>query len=133
MGAHGLPSNYAGVLPDTETTGVQVHSSSKYQKLWSGLKDTALGKTVHGFSRSLEESDNVVLRAWRSLKEKTRSTSESETVQAIKAIRTVEPGFNLDKFFDEAVHFIIPDLLEAHLARDLNVIKNWFSQAVIIF
>ena len=128
VGSHGLPT--MGVLPDTEATNVQLHSKSKFDKLFD-MSDTIVGKKLGDISNKLRESENPVLKFWRTFREKTRG-SESETVKAINMVRTIDPLFKLNEFNDQLIHFIIPDLLEAHLGRDLKYLQKWFSEAVTI-
>ena len=130
VGAHGLPSSTMNQIEaNNEASQVQLHSSSKFTKLMQDLGETVVGKQFQDFSRKLKQSESPILTFFRTIRAKTK-LSESETVLAIKKIRTIDPKFTIDKFFDESVHFIIPDLLEAHLNRDLKFISKWFSEAV---
>lgn len=128
FGADGLPKSNQQIEADDESAGMVMHKSSRLTEAW---KNSVLGKTLHDYTRSMEESDNFILSGWRSLKDKFKR-EDSEHVKVIKAFKKLDPYFNQDEFLSELAHFIIPELLEASLSGDHKLLAEWCSEGVNI-
>ncbi|KAJ3259082.1 protein translocase subunit [Boothiomyces macroporosus] len=124
----GIPRVEGPIEENEEASGVVLHKSSKFNVAWEKFKhDSPIAQKLFSFSKSLEENDSSVMRFWRNLREKT-VVEESETVQVIKAIRAVEPTFNQNDFLQETAHFVIPDLLEAYLKGEEELLQEWLTE-----
>lgn len=55
---------------------------------------------------------------------------ESDQAQAIKALQAIDPRFNMEKFLREAREYIIPELMDAYLKGDSEILREWCSEAV---
>lgn len=55
---------------------------------------------------------------------------ETETAKTVKKICERDPSFSQEKFLKESRDFIIPEVLEALLARDLSTLHSWCSEGL---
>ncbi|KAJ3373456.1 Multifunctional pyrimidine synthesis protein CAD [Kappamyces sp. JEL0680] len=125
----GLPQGSSQIKPDDEATGMVMHRSSRLAAAWEDFKTKSpLGQTLHSYKRSVEESNNPLLRAWRNLKEKT-TVNETETARVVRAFKQVQHDFDQHVFLKEAANFMIADILDAYLKGDKAVLAQWGTEA----
>lgn len=55
---------------------------------------------------------------------------ESDTAIAIKEIKKADPSFTLEGFMKDAREYIIPEIIEAIINKDLQSLRRWCSEAV---
>jgi import inner membrane translocase subunit TIM44 len=128
---YGLPLASGPVKSDEENTGMVMHRSSQIAAAWEDFKTKSpIGQTLHAYKRSMEESDNPLLRAWRNMKEKT-TMSEPESVRVIRALKEVQHDFDQHVFLKEAANFMIADILDAYLSGDKKVLAQWGTEGVV--
>lgn len=126
----GIPLSQSPTLPDEVSSGIVMHRSGRLAEAWEKFKtDSFLGQTMHGYKRSMDESENPMLRMWRDWKERSVA-NEPETVRVIRAFKTIEPDFDQHSFLREAANFMIADILDAYLKGDAEVLREWGTEAV---
>jgi import inner membrane translocase subunit TIM44 len=131
IGPDGLPISQKAISADEESSGIVMHKSGRLAAAWEKFKnESPVGQSLHNYSRSIEESDNLILRAFRAVKDKFKS-DESDAVKVVRAFKSLDPEFSTDEFISELAHFIIPELLEASLQGDRSVLSEWLSEGVI--
>ncbi|CAK9815104.1 Mitochondrial import inner membrane translocase subunit TIM44 [Anthophora plagiata] len=105
------------VQPNKEATGVELHKDSRFYQSWQNFKDkNPYVNKVLDWKIKYEESDNPVIRASRLLTEKVtdivgglfQKTDLSETLTEI---------------------YIIPNILEAMVRGNLEILKDWCHEA----
>lgn len=55
---------------------------------------------------------------------------ESDTAIAMKEIKKIDPSFTLESFMKDAREYIIPEVIEAIINKDLQGLRRWCSEAV---
>jgi hypothetical protein len=79
-----------------------------------------------------EESDNILVRGLRVVTDKAEEAWESIFVdegmrEALTEIHRLDPSFDIDKFTLHCERVVFPAVLEAELAGDLDVLRDWCS------
>lgn len=82
-----------------------------------------------------EESDNPMVRASRFVTEKVGSLfgnlfEKTELSKTLTEICKVDPNFTAQKFLDDCSNDIIPNILEAMVRGDLDILKDWCYEGV---
>ncbi|KAJ3302417.1 protein translocase subunit [Blyttiomyces sp. JEL0837] len=126
-------SSARATLPNPEAGGsVVLAKESKWQQAWREFQETnPVAVRFSSLAKSIEESENPVVERVREAWYRVSSVmDETEEARCVKSFREVEPGFRRESFLKEASDYIIPEILEAHLKGDLNVIRTWCSEKV---
>ncbi|XP_043502115.1 mitochondrial import inner membrane translocase subunit TIM44 [Polistes fuscatus] len=123
------------VKPNMEALGVELHKDSKFFQSWQKFKDNnPYMNKVLDWKIKYDESENPVIRASRFFTEKVsdvvggmfRSTDLSETLTEICKL---DPSFDKNQFLRDCEVDIIPNILEAMVRGDLEILKDWCHQA----
>ncbi|CAN0320391.1 unnamed protein product [Lampetra planeri] len=120
---------------NTEAMGVVLHKDSRWYQQWREFRD---GNVV--FNRFFEmkmrydESDNAMIRASRTLTDKVSQLvgglfSKTEMSEVLTEILKVDPTFDKERFLMQCEKDIIPNVLEAMLRGQLDVLQDWCYQA----
>ncbi|KAF0303581.1 Mitochondrial import inner membrane translocase subunit TIM44 [Amphibalanus amphitrite] len=123
------------VAADSETTGVELHKDSRFYASWQNFKDNnAYVHKVMDWKTKYDESDNAVLRASKLLTEKVSDImgglfQRTELSEVLTEICKMDPTFEKDAFLRECEHDIIPNILEAMIRGDLDVLQDWCYEA----
>lgn len=119
------------VQPNTEATGVELHRDSKFFQSWQQFKDNNpyLNKVLDWKIR-YDESDNPVIRASRLLTDKVSDImgglfKKTELSETLTEICKLDPCFDKGEFIKECENDIIPNILEAIVRGDLDILKDW--------
>lgn len=119
------------VKPNTEATGVELHKDSKFFQSWQQFKDNNpyLNKVLDWKIR-YDESDNPVIRASRLLTDKVSDImgglfKKTELSETLTEICKLDPSFDKVEFIKECETDIIPNVLEAIVRGDLDILKDW--------
>lgn len=124
------------VEANTEATGMELHKDSKFYQQWQDFKDNnQYVNKVLDWKIKLEESDNPVLRASRLLTEKVGSLfggifQKTELSETLTEICKIDPTFEAKKFLEDCENDIIPNILEAMVRGDLEILKDWCYEGV---
>lgn len=81
-----------------------------------------------------DESDNVLIRASRALTDKVTDLlgglfSKTEMSEVLTEILRVDPTFDKDHFLHQCETDIIPNILEAMISGELDILKDWCYEA----
>ncbi|XP_028162142.1 mitochondrial import inner membrane translocase subunit TIM44 [Ostrinia nubilalis] len=121
---------------DTETTGVELHRDSKFYQQWEDFKNNnQYINKVLDWKIKYEESDNPVVRASRFVTEKVGSLfgnifEKTELSKTLTEICKIDPTFTQQKFLEDCANDIIPNILEAMVRGDLEILKDWCYEGV---
>ncbi|KAJ4341782.1 protein translocase subunit [Didymella glomerata] len=112
-------------------TNVTLHKDAKYKEVWREWKDNS--KIAQGFFSMKQvygESDNAIISTARSITDRiTGFFAENETAMVIKKFREMDPNFQMEPFLTEMREYILPEVLDAYVKGDIEVLKQWLSAA----
>ncbi|GBP33926.1 Mitochondrial import inner membrane translocase subunit TIM44 [Eumeta japonica] len=124
------------ISPDEVTTGVELHRDSRFHQQWQEFKDKNpyINKMLDWKLR-LEESDSTVVRASRFVSDKVSSLfgglfEHTDLSKTLTEICKMEPGFTQQRFVQRCTDDIIPNVLEAMVRGDLEVLRDWCHEGV---
>jgi len=76
------------------------------------------------------ESENPLISTARSISDRiTGFFAENETAMVIKKFREMDPNFQMEPFLTEMREYILPEVLDAYVKGDVEVLKLWLSAA----
>ena len=90
---------------------------------------------VFDWKMKFDESDNPVIRASRMLTEKVTDIfggafGQTELSGVLTEIMKMDPTFEKEMFLKELERDIIPNVLEAMVRGDLEILKDWCHEGV---
>ncbi|KAI8481346.1 PREDICTED: mitochondrial import inner membrane translocase subunit TIM44-like [Branchiostoma belcheri] len=118
-----------------EATGVVMHKESKFYQQWRDFRDNSpIVNRVFDLKMKYDESDNVVVRASRLITDKVGDLvgglfSKTEMSEVLTEIIKVDPTFTKEAFLKQCETDIIPNILEAMIRGDLEILKDWCFEA----
>ncbi|XP_013887347.1 mitochondrial import inner membrane translocase subunit TIM44 [Austrofundulus limnaeus] len=118
-----------------EAMGVVLHKDSKWYQQWKDFKDNnVVFNRFFEMKMKYDESDNILIRASRSITDKMTDIigglfSKTEMSEVLTEILKVDPSFDKDSFLKLCERDIIPNILEAMIRGDLEVLKDWCYEA----
>lgn len=118
-----------------EAMGVVLHKDSKWYQQWKDFKDNnVVFNRFFEMKMKYDESDNAVIRATRAVTDKMTDLigglfSKTEMSEVLTEILKVDPSFDKDSFLKQCETDIIPNILEAMIRGELEVLKDWCYEA----
>uniref|UniRef100_A0A8C9W6X5 Mitochondrial import inner membrane translocase subunit TIM44 n=1 Tax=Scleropages formosus TaxID=113540 RepID=A0A8C9W6X5_SCLFO len=118
-----------------EAMGVVLHKDSKWYQQWKDFKDNnVVFNRFFEMKMKYDESDNAFIRASRAVTDKVTDLigglfSKTEMSEVLTEILKVDPNFDKDSFLKQCERDIIPNILEAMIRGDLEVLKDWCYEA----
>lgn len=123
------------VEPNLEATGVELHKDSRWYESWQNFKDNNpyVNKVFHWKMR-FDESDNPVVRASRVVTDKISDLiggmfQKTELSEVLTEICKMDPSFDKNVFLRDCETEIIPNILEALIRGELEILKDWCHEA----
>ncbi|MCL4125631.1 UNVERIFIED_CONTAM: hypothetical protein GTU68_007090 [Idotea baltica] len=116
---------------NTEATGITLHKDSKFSQSWQDFKNNnPYVNRIFEWRTKLDESDNPIVRASMVIKDKATELfggvfQRTELSEALTEICKMDPTFDKEIFLLECEYVIIPNILEAMIRPDLQVLKDW--------
>ncbi|CAL8345775.1 unnamed protein product [Merluccius merluccius] len=118
-----------------EAMGVELHKDSKWYQQWKDFKDNNM--VVNRFfemKMKYDESDNTMIRVSRAVTDRVTDLmgglfSKTEISQVLTEILKADPNFDKDSFLKQCEKDIIPNILEAIVRGELDVLKDWCYEA----
>lgn len=116
---------------NTEATGVELHKDSKFYQSWENFKNhNQYVNKVLDWKIKYEESENPMIRASRLLTDRVTDImsslfSKTELSETFTEICKIDPNFNEKQFLRDCENDIIPNILEAMVRGDLEILKDW--------
>lgn len=116
---------------NTDATGVELHKDSKFYQSWENFKNNnEYVNKVLSWKMKYDESENPVIRASRLLTDKVSDImggmfTKTELSETLTEICKVEPNFNEKTFLRNCETDIIPNILEAMIRGNLEVLRDW--------
>ncbi|KAM4604753.1 mitochondrial import inner membrane translocase subunit TIM44-like [Polymixia lowei] len=118
-----------------EAMGVVLHKDSKWYQQWKDFKDNNMVfNRFFEMKMKYDESDNAFIRASRAVTEKVTDLmgglfSKTEMSEVLTEILKADPTFDKDSFLKQCEKDIIPNILEAMIRGELDVLKDWCYEA----
>lgn len=123
------------ITPNTQATGVELHKDSRFYQSWQNFKDNnPYVNKVLDWKIKYDESDNPVIRASRLLTDKVSDImgglfQKTEMSETLTEICKLDPNFDKNKFLVECEKDIIPNILEAIVRGELEILRDWCFEA----
>lgn len=117
--------------PNTEATGVELHKDSRFSQSWQEFKqNNPYVHRVMDWKVKYDESNNPVVRASRLITEKVTDLvggifQKTELSETLTEICKIDPNFDKTEFLHQCQTDIIPNVLEAMIRGDLEILKDW--------
>uniref|UniRef100_A0A8D2JAM9 Mitochondrial import inner membrane translocase subunit TIM44 n=1 Tax=Varanus komodoensis TaxID=61221 RepID=A0A8D2JAM9_VARKO len=118
-----------------EAMGVVLHKDSKWHQQWKEFKDNnVVFNRFFEMKMKYDASDNALIRASRAVTDKVTDFigglfSKTEMSEVLTEILRVDPNFDKDHFLKQCEADIIPNILEAMITGDLDILKDWCYEA----
>jgi len=123
------------IVADETTTGMELHKDSRFAQSWQNFKENnpVVNKFVD-YRVKFEESDNPVLRGARMLTDKVQDIfgavfTRTELSETLTEIVKMDPTFQKEQFLKDCETDIIPNILEAIIRGDLEILEDWCYEA----
>ncbi|KAH0554289.1 mitochondrial import inner membrane translocase subunit TIM44 isoform X2 [Cotesia glomerata] len=119
------------VEANDQDKNVELHKDSKFSQSWQNFKDNnPYVNKVLDWKMKYEESENSVIRASRLLTEKVTDMmgglfQKTELSETLTEICKIDPNFDKINFLKDCETDIIPNILEAMIRGDLEILKDW--------
>uniref|UniRef100_A0A663FEV4 Translocase of inner mitochondrial membrane 44 n=1 Tax=Aquila chrysaetos chrysaetos TaxID=223781 RepID=A0A663FEV4_AQUCH len=119
-----------------EAMGVVLHKDSKWYQQWKDFKDNnVVFNRFFEMKMKYDESDNAFIRASRAVTDKVTDLigglfSKTEMSEVLTEILKVDPSFDKDRFLKQCEYDIIPNVLEAMMSGELDILKDWCYEAL---
>uniref|UniRef100_A0A3Q3XBZ4 Mitochondrial import inner membrane translocase subunit TIM44 n=1 Tax=Mola mola TaxID=94237 RepID=A0A3Q3XBZ4_MOLML len=120
-----------------EAMGVVLHKDSKWYQQWKDFKDNnVVFNRFFEMKMKYDESDNALIRASRAVTDKMTDLigglfSKTEMSEVLTEILKADPSFDKDSFLKLCERDIIPNILEAMIQGELEVLKDWCYEASV--
>uniref|UniRef100_A0A0B7A5V4 Mitochondrial import inner membrane translocase subunit TIM44 n=1 Tax=Arion vulgaris TaxID=1028688 RepID=A0A0B7A5V4_9EUPU len=129
------PKDNKDVAADDHSTGMVLHKDSRFYQSWQNFKDNnPYVNKLFDLKVRYDESDNVMIRATRFFTDKVGQVfggifTKTEMSEVLTEICKIDPNFNKEEFIRLCEKEIIPNILEAMVRGDLEILKDWCYEA----
>ncbi|XP_059176084.1 mitochondrial import inner membrane translocase subunit TIM44-like [Physella acuta] len=129
------PRDDKEVQADDYSTGMVLHKDSKFYQSWQNFKDNnQYINKLFDLKAKYDESDHVVARASRFFTDKVGQIfggvfTKTEMSEVLTEICKIDPNFNKEQFIRLCEREIIPNILEAMVRGELEILKDWCYEA----
>ncbi|KAK2143090.1 hypothetical protein LSH36_878g00009 [Paralvinella palmiformis] len=121
---------------NVEATGVTLHKDSRWYQSWQNFKDNnQLVNKMFDMKMKYDESENLLIRATRTFTDKMSEMfggmfTKTEMSEVLTEIVKMDPGFDKEKFIKDCQFLMIPNILEAMVQGNLEILEDWCYEAV---
>ncbi|XP_067413111.1 mitochondrial import inner membrane translocase subunit TIM44 [Emydura macquarii macquarii] len=118
-----------------EAMGVVLHKDSKWYQQWKDFKDNnVVFNRFFEMKMKYDESDNSFIRASRAVTDRVTDIIgglfwNTELSAVLTEILKLDPTFDKYQFLKHCEDNIIPNILEAVISGDLDILKDWCYEA----
>jgi len=123
------------IQADEETTGVELHKDSRFAQSWQNFKDNnPVMNKFTDYRVKFEESDSPLARGARIVTDKLGDVfgsvfTRTELSETLTEICKMDPNFEKEQFLKDCEQDIIPNILEAIVRGDLEILEDWCFEA----
>ncbi|KAL1633694.1 protein translocase subunit [Diplodia intermedia] len=112
-------------------TNVTLHKDAAWKASWNEFRENSrLMQSLFAMKANYRESENPLVSTARSISDRVAGFfAENETAMVIKKFKEMDPTFQLEPFLTEMREYILPEVLDAYVKGDTEVLKLWLSAA----
>uniref|UniRef100_T1IUB9 PX domain-containing protein n=1 Tax=Strigamia maritima TaxID=126957 RepID=T1IUB9_STRMM len=127
------------IAPNEDEYQMDLHKDSKWHQSWQNFKENnPYVNKFFDWKTKFDESDNALVRASRTVTDKVSDIvggmfQKTELSEVMTEICRIDPSFDKEKFLKECEFEIIPNILEALIRGDLEILRDWLHEAVNYF
>lgn len=114
-----------------QAMGIELHKDSKFYQQWEDFKNNnQYVNKVLDWKMKFDESENPVIRGTRFLTDKITDVfggmfSKTELSETLTEIIKIDPNFDQKQFLRDCENDIIPNILEAMIRGNTEILKDW--------
>ena len=87
-------------------------------------------QSLFNMKNTYEESENPLISTARGIGDRIAGFfAENETARVIKKFREIDPNFQVEPFLRDMREYMLPEVLDAYVKGDVEVLKLWLSAA----
>ncbi|XP_038078665.1 mitochondrial import inner membrane translocase subunit TIM44-like [Patiria miniata] len=126
---------YRSFEANEDAMGMVLHKDSRWYKQWNEFKENnQVFNKMFDLKMRYDESDNVMVRASRAVTDRVSHLlggvfSQTEMSEVLTEILKADPNFSKQEFLHLCEYEIIPNVLEAMIRGELEVLKDWCYEA----
>ncbi|KAK6539700.1 protein translocase subunit [Orbilia ellipsospora] len=112
-------------------TNITVHKDAAWKESWREFRDSnKVMQSIFSLRKQYDESDNPFISTTRNIADRVAGFfAENETAQVIKKFKEMDPSFQLEPFLRELREWILPEVLDAYVKGDAEILQQWLSAA----
>ncbi|PAV83374.1 hypothetical protein WR25_16112 [Diploscapter pachys] len=114
--------------PNEEATEMQLHKESRWYSSWKKFsEENVYYNKVLDWKIRYDESDNLAVRFVRGITDKMTNlfAGQNEVSNVLTEIAKIDPSFDKVEFLRFVEKEVIPNVLEAFIRSDVDVLKDW--------
>ncbi|KAH7723893.1 Protein T09B4.9 [Aphelenchoides avenae] len=116
------------VEANTDATGIELHKEARWYESWKNFSEnnTYINK-LFTWKNKYDESENVAVRMMRFATDRLSHafSGSSEVSEVLTEINKINPNFDKVEWLRFCEKEIIPNILEAFIRGDLEVLEDW--------
>ncbi|PIO60105.1 hypothetical protein TELCIR_18405, partial [Teladorsagia circumcincta] len=116
------------VEANEDATGITLHKDSRWYAGWKKFsEENVYYNKLLDWKIRYEESDNIAVRLVRGVTERISSVfgSQNEVSEVLTEIAKIDPSFDKAEWLRFCEKEVIPNVLEAFIRGDLEVLQDW--------
>ncbi|EWC48455.1 hypothetical protein DRE_02224 [Drechslerella stenobrocha 248] len=112
-------------------TNVTLHKDAAWKESWREFRDSnKIMQSIFSLRKQYDESENPIISTTRDIADRLAGFfAENETAQVIKKFKEMDPSFQLEPFLRELREWILPEVLDAYVKGDTDILQQWLSAA----
>ncbi|XGW25167.1 hypothetical protein V3C99_006518 [Haemonchus contortus] len=123
------------VEANEDATGITLHKESRWYAGWKKFsEENVYYNKLLDWKIRYEESDNVAVRLMRGVTERISSIfgSQNEVSEVLTEIAKIDPSFDKAEWLRFCEKEVIPNVLEAFIRGDLEVLQDWCHERAFV-
>ena len=102
-----------------------------WRESWDKFKaSSATGRKISDLQNAYEESENGFVSTVRTIADKIGGFfEETESARVVRMFKELDPSFKQEEFLKDVRSYILPEVLDAYVKGDAEVLKSWLSEA----
>lgn len=111
-------------------TSIVLYQMPFFKRFTYNLKNNStLAHKYNSIKEYLNDQDGPIMDSLRHMGSKLQSLfEESEMAKTVRRFTNIHPGFSLEKFVKNAQMLYLPEVMEAYLNGDSEVLKAWCGE-----